>query len=112
MQFPFIHVFLLQDCSLIYSCTIFCINAVSIFQEGLTIMESRTADIIQETRKHIKKKPGGSEVQSQAPNHSSTWQQPQMQTDQELQLKASRDVRWQLCITGSYNRKTCVHGLL
>jgi hypothetical protein len=75
-------------------------------------MESRTADIIQETRKHIKKKPNGSEVQSQAPNHSSQWQQTQMQTDQELQLKASRDVRWPLCITGSYNGKNCVHGLL
>ena len=71
-------------------------------------MENRTADIIQETRKHIKKKPGGSEAQNQVSNRSTTWQQPQMQpqmqTDQELQLKASRDVRWQPCITGSYNR--------
>uniref|UniRef100_A0A2N9ELM6 Uncharacterized protein n=1 Tax=Fagus sylvatica TaxID=28930 RepID=A0A2N9ELM6_FAGSY len=65
-------------------------------EEGLNIMENRTADIIQETRKHIKKKPGGSEAHNQASNRSSTWQQPQMQpqmqTDQELQLKASRDV--------------------
>ena len=80
------------------------------FQEGLTIVESRTADIIQETRKHMKKKPGGSEAQNQVPNRSNAWQQPQMQpqmqTDQGLQLKASRDVRWQPCITGSYNRNT------
>lgn len=66
-------------------------------EEGLTVVESRTADIIQETRKHIRKKPSDSEVQSRAPNHSVTRQQtqvqPQMQTDQELQLKASRDVR-------------------
>ncbi|KAG6631004.1 uncharacterized protein LOC122292307 isoform X1 [Carya illinoinensis] len=65
-------------------------------EEGMTIVESRTADIIQETRKHIRKKPGGYEVQNEASNHSSTWQHPQMQshiqTDQELQLKASRDV--------------------
>ncbi|KAF5446538.1 hypothetical protein F2P56_032157 [Juglans regia] len=65
-------------------------------EEGITIVESRTADIIQETRKHIRKKPGGDEVQNEASNHSSTWQHPQMQshiqTDQELQLKASRDV--------------------
>lgn len=59
-------------------------------------MESRTAEILQETRKHIRKKPSGSEVQNETPNLSSR-QQPQMQTDQELQLKASRDVRWQLC---------------
>ncbi|XP_040993424.1 uncharacterized protein LOC121240045 isoform X2 [Juglans microcarpa x Juglans regia] len=65
-------------------------------EEGITIVESRTADIIQETRKHIRKKPDGDEVQNEASNHSSTWQHPQMQshiqTDQELQLKASRDV--------------------
>ncbi|KAM3692275.1 hypothetical protein ACJW31_08G076400 [Castanea mollissima] len=65
-------------------------------EEGLTIVESRTADIIQETRKHMKKKPGGSEAQNQVPNRSNAWQQPQMQpqmqTDQGLQLKASRDV--------------------
>jgi len=73
-------------------------------------VESRTADIIQETRKHMKKKPGGSEAQNPVPNRSNAWQQPQMQpqmqTDQGLQLKASRDVRWQPCITGSYNRNT------
>ncbi|KAI4307764.1 hypothetical protein L6164_030913 [Bauhinia variegata] len=69
-------------------------------EEGFTIMENRTSDIIQETRKHIKKKPGNSEGQSQEAKRSTTRQQPhlqtqmhsQMQTDQELQLKASRDV--------------------
>ncbi|XP_012077797.2 uncharacterized protein DDB_G0271670 [Jatropha curcas] len=64
-------------------------NAV---EEGLTIVENRTADIIQETRKHIRKKPSGAAAQNQATNRGSTWQQSQMQTDQELQLKASRDV--------------------
>ncbi|XP_011008507.1 PREDICTED: cyclin-dependent kinase 12 isoform X2 [Populus euphratica] len=73
-------------------------NAV---EEGLTKVENRTADIIQETRKHIQKKPNGAAGQNQATNRSSIWQQPQMQTnrqqpqketEQELQLKASRDV--------------------
>ncbi|KAE8700799.1 hypothetical protein F3Y22_tig00110556pilonHSYRG00774 [Hibiscus syriacus] len=72
---------------------------------GLTIVENRTAGIIQETRKHIRKKPSG----SMAPNH--TAKQPQMlhqartssQADLEIQLKASRDVRWPLCVTGSYD---------
>ncbi|BBH04504.1 hypothetical protein Prudu_015660 [Prunus dulcis] len=54
------------------------------FHEGRTIVENRTADIIQETRKHIKKKASGS-AQDQA-------QKPQTQADLELQLKASRDV--------------------
>ncbi|KAL9342791.1 hypothetical protein Peur_066116 [Populus x canadensis] len=73
-------------------------NAV---EDGLTKVENRTADIIQETRKHIRKKPNGAAGQNQATNRSSMWQQPQMQTnrqqpqketEQELQLKASRDV--------------------
>ncbi|KAF5470308.1 hypothetical protein F2P56_010829 [Juglans regia] len=68
----------------------------SALEEGITIVESRTADIIQGTRKHIGKKPSGSEVQNEASKISTTSQrpqmQPQMQTDQELQLKASRDV--------------------
>ncbi|KAK7266674.1 hypothetical protein RIF29_19324 [Crotalaria pallida] len=69
-------------------------------EEGFTIVENRTSDIIQETRKHIRKKPGNSVGQNQEINHSTTLQQSQlrtqmspMQTDQELQLKASRDVR-------------------
>lgn len=75
-------------------------------------MENRTSDIIQETRKHIKKKPGNSEVQNKETNRSTSWQhsqlQTQMQPDQELQLKASRDVRWQLCITFSCGKRICV----
>ncbi|KAJ6421825.1 hypothetical protein OIU84_026862 [Salix udensis] len=73
-------------------------NAV---EEGLTRVENRTADIIQETRKHVQKKPNGAAAQNQSNYRNSMWQQPQMQTnrqqpqketDQELQLKASRDV--------------------
>ncbi|EHA8588562.1 hypothetical protein COCNU_scaffold005796G000010 [Cocos nucifera] len=62
-------------------------------EEGLTIVEHRTADIIQETKKlQIRKKASGSSAQDQpsdplAPNNLS-----QIQTDQETQLKASRDV--------------------
>ncbi|XP_009374411.2 uncharacterized protein LOC103963323 [Pyrus x bretschneideri] len=51
-------------------------------EEGRTIVEKGTADIIQETRKHIRKKPSDSVQKSQ----------PQTQADLELQLKASRDV--------------------
>ncbi|KAE9591320.1 hypothetical protein Lalb_Chr20g0117251 [Lupinus albus] len=68
-------------------------------EEGFTIVENRTSDIIQETRKHIRKKPGNPVGQNQEINHSTTLQQsqlrtqmPPMQTDQNLQLKASRDV--------------------
>ncbi|KAJ6693463.1 hypothetical protein OIU85_004250, partial [Salix viminalis] len=73
-------------------------NAV---EEGLTKVENRTAGIIQETRKHIRKNPNGAAGQNQVTNWSSMGQQPQMQTnrqqpqketEQELQLKASRDV--------------------
>ncbi|XP_054797310.1 uncharacterized protein LOC129302442 isoform X2 [Prosopis cineraria] len=65
-------------------------------EEGFTIVENRTSGIIQETRNHIKKKPGSSELQRQEANPSATRQhsqsRTQKQTDQELQLKASRDV--------------------
>ncbi|XP_028085005.1 uncharacterized protein LOC114286131 isoform X2 [Camellia sinensis] len=70
-------------------------------QEGRNIVENRTADIIQETRKlQIRKKGSNSEKQNQMPNVGSTRQQPlmqthmqpQMHTDLEIQLKASRDV--------------------
>ncbi|KAL2955815.1 hypothetical protein AAZX31_18G049800 [Glycine max] len=84
-------------------------------EEGLTIVENRTSDIIQETRKHIKKKPGNSVGQNQETNHSTTLHQSQLrnqmspkQTDQELQLKASRDVRWQLCITFLCGKSNCM----
>lgn len=49
-------------------------------EEGITAVETRTAGIIQETRKKIKKKPN-----QQKP--------PEIQADLEIQLKASRDVR-------------------
>lgn len=70
-------------------------------EEGLNKVESRTVDIIQETRKlQIRKKPGISEKQNQTYDTGASWQQPQMQadvqpqihTDLETQLKASRDV--------------------
>ncbi|XP_065854233.1 uncharacterized protein [Euphorbia lathyris] len=70
------------------------------FEEGLIIMENKTADIIQETRKlQIRRKGNGLEAQNQASSTSSSWQQPMMQPklpqnqmNHETQLKASRDV--------------------
>ncbi|KAL2488452.1 uncharacterized protein Fot_41744 [Forsythia ovata] len=67
------------------------------FEEGLTTVENRTADIIQETRKiQIRKKKNSSVSQNQTSNIDSLRQQPMMQThthtDLETQLKASRDV--------------------
>lgn len=57
------------------------------FEEGRTMVENKTADIIQETRKlQIRRKGEGQDI---------SWQQstqPQLQTHQETQLKASRDV--------------------
>ncbi|KAL0897287.1 hypothetical protein Bca101_081248 [Brassica carinata] len=47
-------------------------------KEGITAVENRTAGIIQETRKKIKKK--------------TSLQNPEIQADLEIQLKASRDV--------------------
>ncbi|XP_057512121.1 uncharacterized protein LOC130794268 [Actinidia eriantha] len=66
-------------------------------EEGLNIVENRTADIIQETRKlQIRKERSNSEKQNQTSNVGGTRQQPpmqtHMQTDLEIQLKASRDV--------------------
>ncbi|XP_024965113.1 uncharacterized protein LOC112505433 [Cynara cardunculus var. scolymus] len=67
-------------------------------EEGMTVVENRTADIIQETRKlHIKKKSeknpasnvGSTRESLQMHTHNT---QPQKQTDTEIQLKASRDV--------------------
>ncbi|PON38434.1 heat-inducible transcription repressor [Parasponia andersonii] len=73
------------------------------FEEGRTIVENKTADIIQETRKlQIKRQGNNSEAQYQAPYYANnSWQppqtqveptQPQIQTNHETQLKASRDV--------------------
>ncbi|CAA0842405.1 Unknown protein [Striga hermonthica] len=67
-------------------------------EEGITAVENRTADIIQETRNiRLTKKGGSSIAQNQDSEHSSlrqTRRQPQFQThtDLETQLKASRDV--------------------
>ncbi|XP_010326256.1 uncharacterized protein [Solanum lycopersicum] len=70
------------------------------FEEGLAVMENRTADIIQETKKlQIRKKDSSSIPQNNA-SMSGTHQQPllrahmqpQTQADLETQLKASRDV--------------------
>lgn len=82
-------------------------NQIYALQEGRTIVENKTADIIQETRKlQIKRQGNNSESQYQASNYANnSWQQPQIQptqqpqiqTNHETQLKASRDVRWQLC---------------
>lgn len=61
------------------------------FEEGLAIVENKTADIIQETKKiNIRRKSGGSS-QNQA-DKSSVYNFPQVQADHETQLKASRDV--------------------
>lgn len=63
-------------------------------------MENKTADIIHETRKlHISRKGSGHNAQHQAAEKLAQCTFPHMQTDYETQLKASRDVRWQLYIT-------------
>ena len=74
------------------------------FQEGRSIVENKTADIIQETRKlQIRRRGGTSEEQNQVVvGMYNPWKQlsvqstqpRMMQTTQENQLKASRDVRW------------------
>ncbi|GFP80513.1 hypothetical protein PHJA_000194700 [Phtheirospermum japonicum] len=66
-------------------------------EEGIMAVENRTAEIIQETRKtQLKKKSGSSISQSQGSKLGSLRQRVmQTNTDLEMQLKASRDVRWQ-----------------
>ncbi|KAG8647882.1 uncharacterized protein LOC110622265 [Manihot esculenta] len=67
---------------------------------GRTIVENKTADIIQETRKlQIRRKGSSPDAQNQAPGTNSSWQEPMMQPylsqnqmNHETQLKASRDV--------------------
>ncbi|XP_052186777.1 uncharacterized protein LOC127797706 [Diospyros lotus] len=70
-------------------------------EEGLNIVENRTSEIIQETRKlQMRKKDSRSDKQNQMLSVGSTQQQPLLQartqtlmhTDLETQLKASRDV--------------------
>lgn len=77
-------------------------------------MENRTAGIIQETRKHIKKKSSGSVAQNEYAKQPQMQQQVRttVQADQEIQLKASRDVRWLFCVTGSYDGCTFLFALL
>ncbi|KAK8544969.1 hypothetical protein V6N12_025826 [Hibiscus sabdariffa] len=62
--------------------------------EGFTIVENRTAGIIQESHKRIKKKSSGSAAQNEAAKLPQKQQQVQIpvQADQEIQLKASRDM--------------------
>eukprot|EP00258_Populus_trichocarpa_P042838 XP_024458857.1 uncharacterized protein LOC18100027 [Populus trichocarpa] len=62
------------------------------FEEGRTIVENKTADIIQETRKlQIRRK--GPDAYNQSPGANSSWMQQQTQPlNHENQLKASRDV--------------------
>ena len=88
-------------------------------QEGLAVVENRTADIIQETRKlQIRKKGSGSIPENQTSNTGSFRQQPLGQThvqprthaELEIQLKASRDVRCQLCDAGCISSNYCVKG--
>lgn len=65
------------------------------FEEGRTIVENKTADIIQETRKlQNRRKGSNSEAQNQVSGVEGSWQpiQPQIPSNQETQLKASRDV--------------------
>ncbi|XP_059305193.1 uncharacterized protein LOC132056837 isoform X2 [Lycium ferocissimum] len=62
-------------------------------EEGRTIVENKTADIIQETRKlQIRRKGANSEEQNHVSGLHSEWQQSSRQTNHEDQLKASRDV--------------------
>ncbi|XP_049406204.1 LOW QUALITY PROTEIN: uncharacterized protein LOC125869819 [Solanum stenotomum] len=63
-------------------------------EEGRTIVENKTADIIQETRKlHITRKLGtNSDEQNHVSTLNSQRQQSSTQTNHEDQLKASRDV--------------------
>ncbi|KAL0926891.1 hypothetical protein M5K25_003144 [Dendrobium thyrsiflorum] len=62
-------------------------------EEGLTIVENKTADIIQETRKlQIRRKGASQTGQNQDKNKTSLNSFPQIQADYETQLKASRDV--------------------
>ncbi|KAL5991388.1 hypothetical protein ACLOJK_012296 [Asimina triloba] len=62
-------------------------------EEGMSIVENKTADIILETRKRQNRRKGtSSNAESQAADMSDPQQQPNMQIDKEMQLKASRDV--------------------
>ncbi|KAK1437183.1 hypothetical protein QVD17_02970 [Tagetes erecta] len=59
-------------------------------EEGRTIVDKKTQDIIQETRKLQNRRKGTNDEQNQL--QELKMQSAQQQTDQEYQLKASRDV--------------------
>nr|CAB3461840.1 unnamed protein product [Digitaria exilis] len=64
-------------------------------QEGRTIVENKTADILQETRKlNIRRKGAVSSTQGEAGHKLAQRYLPQNPLDHETQLKASRDVRY------------------
>ncbi|CBI31154.3 unnamed protein product, partial [Vitis vinifera] len=65
------------------------------FEEGRNIVENKTADIIQETRRLQIRRKGNSEEANQASGLQGQWQPPaqlQLRPNQENQIKASRDV--------------------
>ncbi|KAF0928163.1 hypothetical protein E2562_038070 [Oryza meyeriana var. granulata] len=65
----------------------------SALEEGRTIVENKTADIIHETRKlNIRRKGAGSTTQGEAAQRFPQRNLPQNPLDYETQLKASRDV--------------------
>uniref|UniRef100_M8CWQ3 Uncharacterized protein n=1 Tax=Aegilops tauschii TaxID=37682 RepID=M8CWQ3_AEGTA len=65
----------------------------SALEEGRTIVETKTADIIQETRKlNIRRKGAGSNPQGETSHKFAHRNFPQNPLDYETQLKASRDV--------------------
>ncbi|KAK3139108.1 hypothetical protein QOZ80_5AG0377880 [Eleusine coracana subsp. coracana] len=65
----------------------------SALEEGRTIVETKTADIIQETRKlNIRRKGAGSNTQGDSAHKPTQRYFPQNPLDHETQLKASRDV--------------------
>ncbi|KVH94960.1 hypothetical protein Ccrd_002971 [Cynara cardunculus var. scolymus] len=71
-------------------------------EEGRTIVDKKTHDIIQETRKLQNRRRGTNDEHNQVSGIQSQSQEPRMQstqqqTNQENQIKASRDVRWQMC---------------
>lgn len=76
------------------------------FEEGRTIVDKKTHGIIQETRKLQNRRKGVNDDQNQnqnqnwnrnqVPGMESTQQQQQQPSNQDFQIKASRDVRWRL----------------
>uniref|UniRef100_A0A0D9WF61 Uncharacterized protein n=1 Tax=Leersia perrieri TaxID=77586 RepID=A0A0D9WF61_9ORYZ len=65
----------------------------SALEEGRTIVENKTADIIHETRKlNIRRKGAGSTTQGEPAQRFTQRNLPQNPLDYETQLKASRDV--------------------